>query len=116
MEMLEHVPHPGSVVDACARLVRPGGTVFFSTLNRNPKSYLLAVVGAEYIMRMLPPGTHDYARFIRPSELDAWIRPTELRTIDMTGMTYNPLTQVYRLDPNDLDVNYLVTCVRDTHA
>ncbi|NVZ09180.1 bifunctional 2-polyprenyl-6-hydroxyphenol methylase/3-demethylubiquinol 3-O-methyltransferase UbiG [Allochromatium humboldtianum] len=116
MEMLEHVPNPASVVDACARLVRPGGRVFFSTLNRNPKSYLMAVVGAEYIMRMLPRGTHDYSRFIRPSELDAWIRPTPLRTTDMTGMVYNPLTQVYRLDPHDLDVNYLVTCVRDTHG
>lgn len=116
MEMLEHVPNPASVVDACARLVRPGGRVFFSTLNRNPKSYLLAVVGAEYILRMLPRGTHDYSRFIRPSELDAWIRPTALRTTDMTGLVYNPLTQVYRLDPQDLDVNYLLTCVRDTHG
>jgi 2-polyprenyl-6-hydroxyphenyl methylase / 3-demethylubiquinone-9 3-methyltransferase len=116
MEMLEHVPNPASVVDACARLVRPGGRVFFSTLNRNPKSYLLAVVGAEYILRMLPRGTHDYSRFIRPSELDAWIRPTALRTTDMTGLVYNPLTQVYRLDAHDLDVNYLVTCTRDTHG
>jgi 2-polyprenyl-6-hydroxyphenyl methylase / 3-demethylubiquinone-9 3-methyltransferase len=116
MEMLEHVPNPASVVDACARLVRPGGRVFFSTLNRHPKSYLLAVVGAEYILRMLPRGTHDYSRFIRPSELDAWIRPTALRTTDMTGMVYNPLTQIYRLDPHDLDVNYLVTCARDTHG
>ncbi len=113
MEMLEHVPHPASVVDACARLVRPGGKVFFSTLNRNPKSFLFAVVGAEYILGMLPRGTHNYARFIRPSELDAWIRPTELRTIDMTGMTYNPFTRTYSLDPHDLDVNYLMTCVRD---
>ena len=116
MEMLEHVPDPASVVDACSRLVRPGGHVFFSTLNRNPKSYLLAVIGAEYILRMLPRGTHDYAHFIRPSELDAWVRRTALRTLDMTGMTYNPLTQVYRLDPHDLDVNYLVTCVRDADA
>ncbi len=116
MEMLEHVPDPASVVDACARLVRPGGTVFFSTLNRNPKAYLMAVVGAEYIMGMLPRGTHDYARFIRPSELDSWVRPTRLRTVDMTGMTYNPLTQVYRLDADNLDVNYFVTCVRDSHA
>ncbi|EXJ14141.1 bifunctional 2-polyprenyl-6-hydroxyphenol methylase/3-demethylubiquinol 3-O-methyltransferase UbiG [Imhoffiella purpurea] len=114
MEMLEHVPSPASVIAACARLVRPGGQVFFSTLNRNPKSYLMAVVGAEYIMRMLPRGTHDFSRFIRPSELDAWIRPTELRTVDMSGMRYNPLTQTYRLHPQDLDVNYLVTCERDT--
>ncbi|NEV61830.1 bifunctional 2-polyprenyl-6-hydroxyphenol methylase/3-demethylubiquinol 3-O-methyltransferase UbiG [Thiorhodococcus minor] len=116
MEMLEHVPSPASAIDACARLVRPGGKVFFSTLNRNPKSYLLAVVGAEYIMGMLPRGTHDFSRFIRPSELDAWIRPTCIRTTDMSGMTYNPLTQVYKLDPHNLDVNYLVTCVRDTHG
>ncbi|QGU31667.1 bifunctional 2-polyprenyl-6-hydroxyphenol methylase/3-demethylubiquinol 3-O-methyltransferase UbiG [Thermochromatium tepidum] len=116
MEMLEHVPNPASVVESCACLVRPGGRVFFSTLNRNPKSYLLAVVGAEYILGMLPRGTHDYSRFIRPSELDAWIRPTRLRTIDMTGLIYNPLTQAYRLDPHDLDVNYLVTCACDAHG
>jgi 2-polyprenyl-6-hydroxyphenyl methylase / 3-demethylubiquinone-9 3-methyltransferase len=112
MEMLEHVPRPGSVVEACARLVRPGGHVFFSTLNRNPKAFLLAVIGAEYIMGMLPRGTHDYSRFIRPSELDSWIRPTSLRTVDMAGMTYNPLTQIYRLERHNLDVNYLVTCIR----
>ena len=116
MEMLEHVPHPASVVDACARLVRPGGKVFFSTLNRNPKAFLMAVIGAEYVMGMLPRGTHDYARFIRPSELDAWIRPTELRTVDLMGMTYQPLTRTYRLDPRNLDVNYLVTCVREPHV
>ncbi len=114
MEMLEHVPSPASVIDACARLVRTGGHVFFSTLNRNPKSFLLAVVGAEYVLGMLPRGTHDYSRFIRPAELDAWIRPTRLRTIDMTGMTYNPLTRTYHLDPRNLDVNYLATCVRET--
>ncbi|HSO81932.1 bifunctional 2-polyprenyl-6-hydroxyphenol methylase/3-demethylubiquinol 3-O-methyltransferase UbiG, partial [Thiocapsa sp.] len=114
MEMLEHVPSPASIVDACARLVRPGGTVVFSTINRNPKSYLFAILGAEYVTGLLPRGTHDYARFIRPSELHSWIRPTDLRTTDMTGMTYNPLTQTYRLDPDDLDVNYLVTCVRDS--
>jgi 2-polyprenyl-6-hydroxyphenyl methylase/3-demethylubiquinone-9 3-methyltransferase len=113
MEMLEHVPSPASVIDACARLVRPGGTVVFSTLNRNPKSYLFAILGAEYLLGLLPKGTHEYARFIRPSELAGWIRPTELRLTEMTGLTYNPLTQTYRLDPNDLDVNYLATCVRD---
>jgi 2-polyprenyl-6-hydroxyphenyl methylase/3-demethylubiquinone-9 3-methyltransferase len=113
MEMLEHVPSPASVIDACARLVRPGGTVVFSTLNRNPKSYLFAILGAEYLLGLLPKGTHEYARFIRPSELASWIRPTELRLTEMTGLTYNPLTQTYRLDPSDLDVNYLVTCVRD---
>jgi 2-polyprenyl-6-hydroxyphenyl methylase/3-demethylubiquinone-9 3-methyltransferase len=113
MEMLEHVPDPASVVDACARLVRPGGKVFFSTLNRNLKAYLLAVLGAEYILGMLPKGTHDFSRFIRPAELDRWSRAAGLRTVDMIGLTYNPLTRTYRLDPGDVDVNYLVTCVRD---
>ncbi len=113
MEMLEHVPNPASVVAACAQLVRPGGQIFFSTLNRNPKSYLFAIVGAEYVLRLLPKGTHDFARFIRPSELDYWIRSAGLRSTDMTGMTYNPLTREYRLDRDDLDVNYLVTAVRD---
>jgi 2-polyprenyl-6-hydroxyphenyl methylase/3-demethylubiquinone-9 3-methyltransferase len=113
MEMLEHVPNPASVVAACARLVRPGGLVFFSTLNRNPKSYLFAVIGAEYILGLLPKGTHDFARFIRPSELGRWIRGAGLTTTDMTGMTYNPFTRAYRLDKEDLGVNYLVTCRRD---
>jgi len=113
MEMLEHVPNPASVVAACARLVRPGGLVFFSTLNRNPKSYLFAVIGAEYILGLLPKGTHDFARFIRPSELGRWIRGAGLTTTDMTGMTYNPFTRTYRLDKDDLGVNYLVTCRRD---
>lgn len=108
MEMLEHVPNPASVVNACARLVKPGGHVFFSTLNRNPKSYLFAIVGAEYLLRMLPRGTHDYAKFIRPSELGQWIREADLTTLDISGMTYNPLTSVYKLDPRDVDVNYLV--------
>ncbi len=108
MEMLEHVPNPASVVNACARLVKTGGYVFFSTLNRNPKSYLLAIVGAEYLLRMLPKGTHDYAKFIRPSELNRWIRETDLITLDISGMTYNPLTSVYKLDPRDVDVNYMV--------
>jgi 2-polyprenyl-6-hydroxyphenyl methylase/3-demethylubiquinone-9 3-methyltransferase len=116
MEMLEHVPDPDSVVGACARLVRPGGWVFFSTLNRNLKSYALAVVAAEYVLGMLPRGTHDYARFIRPSELDAWARAAGLTTTDITGMTYNPLTGVYRLNKGDVDVNYLMTCRRDPDA
>ena len=116
MEMLEHVPDPSSVVRACARLVRPGGQVFFSTLNRNLKSYALAVVAAEYVLGMLPRGTHDYARFIRPSELDAWARAAGLTTTDITGMTYNPLTGVYRLNKGDVDVNYLMTCRRDPDA
>jgi len=116
MEMLEHVPDPASVVRACGRLVRPGGLVFFSTLNRNLKSYALAIVAAEYVLGMLPRGTHDYGRFIRPSELDAWVRAAGLTTTDITGMTYNPLTGDYRLDKGDLDVNYLMTCRRDPDA
>ncbi len=110
MEMLEHVPEPASVVTACARLVRPGGFVFFSTLNRNLKSYLLAIIGAEYILNMLPRGTHDYGRFIKPSELDAWVRAAGMHIQDITGMTYNPLTDTYRLADRDPDVNYLMTC------
>ena len=113
MEMLEHVPNPASVIDACARLTRPGGHLFFSTLNRNPKSYLFAIVGAEYLLRLLPKGTHDFAKFIRPSELDRWIRAAGLRATDMTGLVYNPLTQRYRLDPRDVDVNYMVACRKD---
>ena len=112
MEMLEHVPDPASVIAACATLVKPGGQVFFSTINRNPKSYLLAIVGAEYILRMLPKGTHDFAKFIRPSELNRWARAAGLDTADLTGMTYNPLTGVYKLDPGDVDVNYMVACSR----
>ena len=106
LEMLEHVPDPSSVVRACARLVRPGGDVFFSTINRNPKSWLLAIVGAEYALKLVPRGTHDYARFIRPSELDAWSRDAGLELADTTGLEYNPLTQVYRLSGN-VDVNYM---------
>jgi len=112
MELLEHVPEPASMVAACARLVRPGGQVFFSTLNRNPKSYLFAVVGAEYVLGLLPKGTHDYARFIKPSELARWCRAAALRAEELIGMTYNPLTRVYRLG-NDCDVNYLLRCVRE---
>ncbi len=107
MEMLEHVPDPASVVNACAQLVKPGGYVFFSTLNRNPKSFLLAIVGAEYLLRLLPKGTHDFSKFIRPSELDCWIRQAGLNSLDMTGLLYNPLTQTYKLGP-DVDVNYMV--------
>ncbi len=112
MEMLEHVPDPASVIAACARLVKPGGQVFFSTLNRNPKAYLLAIIGAEYLLRWLPRGTHDYARFIRPSELGRWIRTAHLELTHLTGMTYNSLMGVYRLDEQDLDVNYLAACRR----
>lgn len=106
LEMLEHVPDPASVIRACAALVKPGGDVFFSTINRNPKAYLLAILGAEYVLQMLPRGTHDYARFIRPSELERWARGAGLQLRDLTGMTYNPLTAEYRLG-RDVDVNYL---------
>jgi 2-polyprenyl-6-hydroxyphenyl methylase/3-demethylubiquinone-9 3-methyltransferase len=112
MEMLEHVPDPQSVITACARLVKPGGWIFFSTLNRNPKSYLLAVIGAEYILNMLPRGTHDYAKFIKPSELAQSCRNAGLNLVDLTGMTYNPLTKAYSLG-RDTDVNYLVACLRE---
>ncbi len=106
MEMLEHVPDPASVIRACKQLVKPGGSVFFSTINRNPKSYLFAIVGAEYVLRMLPKGTHDYAKFIKPSELDEWAREAELQLKNIIGMTYNPLTQKYSLG-RDVDVNYM---------
>jgi 2-polyprenyl-6-hydroxyphenyl methylase/3-demethylubiquinone-9 3-methyltransferase len=109
MELLEHVPEPASVVAACARLARPGGQVFFSTINRNPKSYLFAVVGAEYLLRLLPRGTHDYLRFIKPSELARFAREAGLRAEEVLGMTYNPLSRRYRLGP-DTDVNYLLRC------
>ena len=112
MELLEHVPEPSGMVAACARLVRPGGRVFFSTINRNPKSYLFAVVGAEYVLGLLPKGTHDYQRFIKPSELVRWTRDAGLRSVEMIGMTYNPITRRYRLG-SDCDVNYLVCCARD---
>jgi 2-polyprenyl-6-hydroxyphenyl methylase/3-demethylubiquinone-9 3-methyltransferase len=107
LEMLEHVPDPASIVHACTQLVKPGGQVFFSTLNRNPKSWLLAIAGAEYILNMLPKGTHDYKRFIKPSELSSWIRQSGLQAKDITGMHYNPLTDSYRLG-DGVDVNYLM--------
>jgi ubiquinone biosynthesis O-methyltransferase len=106
MELLEHVPDPVSVVTACARLVKPGGQVFFATLNRNPKSFLLAVLGAEYVLRLLPRGTHEYAKFIRPSELDAWVRAAGLLLRELIGMSYNPLSRRYSLG-KDIDVNYI---------
>jgi 2-polyprenyl-6-hydroxyphenyl methylase/3-demethylubiquinone-9 3-methyltransferase len=112
MEMLEHVPDPASTVLACAQLVKPGGHVFFSTLNRNPKSYLLAVIGAEYILRLLPRGTHDYAKFLKPSELAQYCRTAGLSLRTIIGMSYNPLSKVYSLN-NDTSVNYLMHCVRD---
>jgi ubiquinone biosynthesis O-methyltransferase len=112
LEMLEHVPDPASVVAACARLVKPGGPIFFSTLNRNPKAYLLAVIGAEYILGMLPRGTHDYAKFIRPSELARWAKAADLEPEEFAGLAYNPLTRRYSLG-RDTAVNYLVRCRRD---
>jgi len=112
LEMLEHVPDPSSTVKACAALVKPGGQVFFSTLNRNPKSYLFAVIGAEYLLRLLPRGTHDYARFIRPSELARFCRDAGLGVTEIVGMTYNPFSRTYSLG-DDTDVNYLVRAAKD---
>jgi len=107
MEMLEHVPDPASVVRACAKLCKPGGTLFFSTLNRNPKSYLFAIIGAEYILKLLPKGTHEYTKFIKPSELVAFTRQAGLELLGMKGLSYNPITQVYSLS-DDVDVNYMI--------
>jgi len=111
MELLEHVPDPGSTVRACAALARPGARVFFSTINRNLKAYVLAVIGAEYVLKLLPKGTHDYLKFIKPSELARHCREAGLDVREVIGMTYNPFTRVYSLG-NDTDVNYLVHCVR----
>lgn len=111
LEMLEHVPDPSSVITACAKLVKPGGQVFFSTLNRNPKSYLLAVVGAEYVLKMLPKGTHDYAKFIRPSELARWAKLARLEPQEVIGMSYNPFLKEYSLG-KDTSVNYMMCATR----
>ena len=111
MEMLEHVPDPASVIQACTRLVKPGGHVFFSSLNRNMKSYVQAIIGAEYVLGMLPKGTHDYRKFIRPSELAQWSRAAGLDLLDISGMSYNPITRHYAL-VRDVSVNYLATCQR----
>ena len=107
LEMLEHVPDPSQVIRSCAELVKPGGHVFFSTINRNPKSFAFAIVGAEYVLKLLPAGTHEYEKFIRPSELESWARRSGLSLRDSIGMHYNPLTKDYRLG-NGLDVNYLM--------
>jgi len=112
MELLEHVPDPASTVRACAQLARRNGRVFFSTINRNLKSYLLAVIGAEYVLKLLPKGTHDYAKFVKPSELARHCRDAGLAVSEITGMSYNPFTRAYSLGP-DADVNYLVCCVRE---
>lgn len=108
MEMLEHVPDPASIVTACARLTKPGGQLFFSTLNRNAKSFMFAIVGAEHLLNLVPKGTHDHSKFIRPSELANWCRTAGLEIGATCGMTYNPLSKEYRLDPQDVSVNYLL--------
>lgn len=107
LEMLEHVPDPTAVIAACAQLVKPGGQLIFSTINRNPKAFLFAIVGAEYVLNLLPKGTHEYTRFIRPSELAAWCRSAKLKVEETKGMTYNPLTKIYQLNQN-VSVNYLL--------
>lgn len=109
LEMLEHVPDPSSVVQACAKMVKPGGHVFFSTINRNSKAFLFAIIGAEYVLRLLPRGTHEYAKFIRPSELANWSRSADLQVNQMTGLLFNPLTKKYRLSDSDMDVNYMIS-------
>lgn len=106
MEMLEHVPDPASVIKACQTLVKPGGSVFFSTINRNPKAYMFAIIGAEYLLKMLPKGTHEYAKFIKPSELDEWSRQANLQLKNIIGLSFNPLTNQYKLG-KDVDVNYM---------
>jgi 2-polyprenyl-6-hydroxyphenyl methylase/3-demethylubiquinone-9 3-methyltransferase len=113
MEMLEHVPQPDTTIAACAELLKDNGYLFLSTINRNPKSYLFAVIGAEYILGLLPKGTHDYSRFIRPSEMETWARQSGLQLIHMTGLVYNPLTREYRLNKQDVSVNYMA-CFRKT--
>lgn len=115
LEMLEHVPDPASIVSACAKLVKPGGRVYFSTLNRNPKSYAMAVVGAEYILNLLPKGTHQYDKFIKPSELNAWLELSDLSLNDMIGLHYNPLFKSYKLAPG-VDVNYMMYSVKQKPA
>ncbi|MDC0362976.1 bifunctional 2-polyprenyl-6-hydroxyphenol methylase/3-demethylubiquinol 3-O-methyltransferase UbiG [Halioglobus sp.] len=108
LEMLEHVPDPGAVITACAALARPGGSLYFSTINRNAKAFAFAIVGAEHILKLLPAGTHEYAKFIKPSELAGWLREAGLVLESMTGLTYNPLTSRYRLNDRDVSVNYMV--------
>tara|TARA_R110000772_G_scaffold236733_1_gene348450 strand:+ start:9514 stop:10227 length:714 start_codon:yes stop_codon:yes gene_type:complete len=108
LEMLEHVPDPSAVVAACAELAQPGGSLYFSTINRNPKAFAFAIVGAEYVLKLLPAGTHEYSKFIKPSELAAWIRAAGLRVEGMTGLLYNPLTRQYRLHERDVSVNYML--------
>ena len=111
--MLEHVPEPSKIVSLCAKLLKPGGTLFMSTINRNIKAYLFAVIGAEYILKLLPRGTHDYEKFIKPSELIAWCRQENLYIKTLVGMTYNPITEVYKLG-DDVSVNYLIEVNKDS--
>ena len=112
LEMLEHVPDPGAVIKACADLAKPGADLYFSTINRNPKAFIFAIVGAEYILNLLPKGTHEYSKFIKPSELVTWIREAGLTLTQMSGLTYNPVTQHYRLHPRDVSVNYMVRATK----
>lgn len=112
LEMLEHVPDPSSVIAACAKLAKPGADLYFSTINRNPKAFAFAIVGAEYVLNLLPKGTHEYSKFIRPSELGQWIRQAGLQLTDMTGLTYNPITKHYRLNARDISVNYMVRAIK----
>ncbi len=112
MEMLEHVPDPASVILSCAKLVKPGGKLFFSTINRNPKSFLFAVVGAEYVLNLLPKGTHEYKKFIRPSELTRWCREAALMVDEIMGVTYNPVSKEFRLSEQDVSINYMVRATK----
>ncbi len=112
LEMLEHVPDPAAVVKACAELCRSGGSLYFSTINRNPKAYLFAIVGAEHILNLLPRGTHEYGKFIKPSELAQWLREADLELKEMTGLLYNPISRRYRLDEHDVSVNYMLRAVK----
>jgi 2-polyprenyl-6-hydroxyphenyl methylase / 3-demethylubiquinone-9 3-methyltransferase len=116
LEMLEHVPDPAAVVAACAALAAPGASLYFSTINRNPKAFAFAIVGAEYVLKLLPAGTHEYSKFIKPSELAAWIRAAGLSLEGMTGLTYNPLSKQYRLHPRDVSVNYMVRALNPAAA
>ena len=116
MEMLEHVPDPASVIQSCADLVKPGGTLFFSTINRNPKSFLFAVVGAEYVLRLLPKGTHQYKKFIRPSELSSWCRLAGLQVDELLGVTYNPINKLFQLSQTDVSINYMIRASKENES
>ena len=114
LEMLEHVPDPAAVIAACATLAKPGAHLFFSTINRNPKAYAFAIIGAEYVLKLLPRGTHEYSKFIRPSELSCWLREAGLQLTDITGLTYNPISKHYRLKATDVSVNYMMHAIKPT--